>query len=272
MYILKVAKLEEASEELRPFIKEVKNGEVTELAVDLVPKAKLNEFRENNVAIAKERDALKTANDNLASVAKKIAGDKQMTPAEMAARIDELTATAQKVADGTLKGSDVINKEVETRTAAMKAAYDEQIQNQAKELRSYKEANEALDNTNKRMQVDWAVGAAAADEKLGLNMSAMPDIMARASRVFVMEDGKIIPKENGVIIRGEDGIAPMTIPEWFKQLKQTAPYFFKGSTGGGAAGGAVGEAQYAGLSKAEFDKLPVAERLKHANRQQAKAK
>ena len=121
------------------------------------------------------------------------------------------------------------------------------------------------------MTVESAISQGAADEKIGLNMAALPDVLNRGMRVFtVEEDGRLVPKENGAVIRGEDGTTAMSIAEWFGKLRKEAPYYFKNSTGGGANGGAGdGGASYGGLTKEQFQALPADQRLAYANKKAA---
>lgn len=272
MYTHKLTK-EQVTDEFKPFVTEVKEGDTISYTVEMVPKKKLSEFRDNNVAVSKERDEIKAALTEIGAVLPKKKDGTAYTTAELKEQLDQWMNTAQRVADGKLKASDDVVKEVETRTVAMKATYEEQLRNAGTETVKFRNLAEQLETRIQQMSIDTAVAAAAGDDKLGVNLSALPDILSRARNTFTVDDkGKIVAKQDGVVLRGEDGVTPMTMSEWLKQLKNNAPYFFKSSTGGGATGGSGGAAmdELGGMTRAEFNALTPTERLRAANRVEAK--
>lgn len=259
--------LEEIPEQYRGLAKKV--GEVFELAV--APQAKLDEFRENNIKKSTELDE---ANAKLAAwdkVIGKKADGAAFTPDEFAAHIGDLTKTAQQVADGKLKASSEIDAELDKRTATMRSSLEGQVAEARAEAAKQKKAREDAEMRVHRMTVEHAITQVAADDKTGLNMAALPDVLNRAHNVWHIEEGgRLVPKEGGAIVRGEDGTSPMSVSEWFGKLRKDAPYYFKSSTGGGAVGGAgEGGAQYGGMTKADFDKLPAEQRLSIVNKANA---
>lgn len=255
---------EEAPEGFREFLKEA-NGE---FELDVAPKGRLDAFRENNIAVSKERDTLKeTLTAWTKSIGKKKDGG-DYTPEEFAEHVGTLTQTAQQVADGKLKATSDIEVELASRTKAMKETLEAQLATASGESTRWKKQAEEGQSLNRQMTIDNAISQVAGTEKIGLNMTALPDVLHRGRALFVVEeDGKIVPKKDGVIIRGEDGVSPMTIEEWFNtDLRKTASYYFKPSAGGNASGGdGAGSASYGGFSKEEFDKLSPERRLAIAN-------
>lgn len=258
MPVLTFDSLDAMPEEFRGSAKE--NAD-KKFEVNLSLTAKVDEFRGNNTKLANERDSLAAY---IASIKPLVGED----PAAFKARLDELVGLEQKVKDGALQGSDVVEKEVVKRTDTMRTTLEAQIAAQATDAKTWKGKYEALDRDLKQARVDNAINSVCADPAIGLNPRATADVLRRARSVFeVQPDGSLIPKRNGEVIRGEDGVAPMTPAEWVKSLRKEADYYFLKSSGGGANGDSgAGQAKFGGMSEAEFNKLTPLERLKIANR------
>jgi hypothetical protein len=249
------ASMDEVPEDLREVAQE-ENGTVT---VHVVPKTKLDEFRDNNIKLAQERDNLKEFRAKLGSAV----GEKD--PDAFLEELSELRQTAQKVQDGQLSASEDIQKMVDERVAQMRADYEEQLRAANGEKSKLNTALQEADQRYRRTLVDRAVTDAVLAQNSKARPEALPDIMARAYEVFeVQENGQLIPKSGQATLYGADGTAPMTPTEWLDSLRRTAPYFFKDSAGGGAAAG--NNEGLGGMSRADFDKLSPSEKLKIANR------
>lgn len=246
--------LDAIPEGLREGAKEV-NGK---LVINVVPKAKLDEFRDNNVALSSERDTLKKSVEGFAA----LLGDKDQ--AEFATELEALRKTAQDVADGKLKGDDTIAREVAQRVETLKGDYERRLQDAGKETAAWKDKATVNDTKFRRSIVDREVTNAILDETSGAHPSARADILARAYGVFhVEDDGKLIARDGEATIYGANGTDSMTPLEWLGKLKEQAPYFFKGSSGGGA-GGSGDKKLPGGMSAEDFNKLSGAEKLKLA--------
>lgn len=247
-------------EGLREYAKRNDDGKVT---VNVVPKVKLDEFRDTNIRISQERDQAKVF---IESVRPFVGED----PAAFKARLEELQGIAQQVHDGKLKGSADVESELTRRTAQMKTEFERQNQEKAREAAEWRQKAELNDQKYRRTLIDRAVTDAVLNERSGAEARALPDILARAYSIFtVQEDGKIVAKDGEAVIYGADGATPMTALEWLGKLKEHAPYFFKNSNGGGANGGGMNQGGTRlpnGLTQADFDKLPAAEKLKAARR------
>jgi hypothetical protein len=88
--------------------------------------------------------------------------------------------------------------------------------------------------------VDRELTEAAA--KAGVHKTAITDLINRGRGVFRLEETegelRIVPKDGeGQIIFASDGKTPLTPEAWVEGLKESAPHFFPGSSGGGATGG-----------------------------------
>jgi hypothetical protein len=245
------ATLDEVPEGLREHAKQTDGRFV----VNVVPEVRLAEFRENNIAISRERDSLKGVVGKLAPiVGEDVDGFVQ--------NYGTLTTIAQQVKDGTLKGSDAIQAEVDNRVATMKTGFESQLQQKSAEAAQWQSAAAEADQRFKRSIVDRAVTEAVVSDASGANPGALSDILVRAYSVFqVGNDGRLVAKDGDAIIYGADGATPMTPLEWMGKLRQQAPYFFKNSSGGGANGGNGQNPAYGGMSKADFDRLPPERKL-----------
>jgi hypothetical protein len=184
----------------------------------VVDKAKLDEFRANNVALTNQ----------LAEQKKRFEGidpDEVRKLAEEKRRLEE----AQQ-----LKGGEV-DKVVENRLKTAKTEWDKQ----------FNAVTSERDSLNARLtaiQIDQGVITVAT--KKGLRPTAIPDITARARIVFKLVDGAPRAYEaDGQTVRvGKDGITPMTLDEWVDQQVADAPHLFETNSGSGAASNGSGGA------------------------------
>lgn len=250
MPVIQFASQDAVPEGLKEYAKETEG----KWSVDVVPGVKLNEFRDNNIQIVKDRDALAGVLGKL----KPVVGDDVDS---FVTKYGELATLAQQVKDGKLKGTDAIQAEVDNRVSGMKTGYDNQINELNAARTAAERAKAESDLRFNRSIVERAVTEAVINEKSGALPSALPDILARAYSVFqIAESGKLVAKDGEAVVYGTDGVSPMSPLEWIAKLRGVAPYFFKGSNGGGAAGGQGGKS-YGGMAKADFDKLSPTAKL-----------
>src|SRR5436190_11347948 len=183
-----------------------------------VDKAKLEEFRANNI----------TLNNQLAEQKKRFEG---IDPEEVRKLADEKRKLEEAQQ---LKGGE-IEKVVEGRLRSAKTEWDKQFNGVTAE-------RDSLNARLTAIQIDQGVISVAT--KKGLRPTAIPDITARARTVFKLVDGAPRAYEaDGQIVRvGKDGITPMTLDEWVDQQVADAPHLFETSAGGGAASNGSGGA------------------------------
>ena len=242
-------------------LKEFATEENGKFVVDAVPAVKLTEFRDNNIAISRERDRLNGIVSRLAPV---VGEDVDA----FLANYLEISGIATQVKDGKLKGSDAIEAEILNRVASMKTGFERQLSDAAVAKTNAERLAQTYDQRYRRTVVDQAVTQAVIADVSGALPSALPDILGRAYQVFqVSDDGKLVAKDGDAIIYGSDGTSPMTPIEWVTgKLRETAPYFFKNSNGGGATGGGTaGDARFGGMNEADFRKLSPEKKLALAN-------
>lgn len=238
-----------------------------QFAVNVVARKKLDEFRDNNTAMAAKLETAEQRSRRIAAAAG-IANLEDFDAEEFSKEQTALRDTARKVADGKLQASDAIEAELSKRTEAMRSKYEQSLQESHVEKIALKGRVEKAESDYKRTFVDKQVLSTAQDPSLGLEPTALMDVLAKAYEVFVVEeDGSLTPREkSGATMWGEDGTSKMTMKEWIDlRLRKQAPHYFKKSNGGGAAGGA--EAKFSGMAEKDFNALPAEQRLALANKQ-----
>ena len=179
-------------------------------------KSKLDEFRNTNVALLKERDELKVRFEGIdPDEVRKLATEKKRLEDEQRLKAGEF----DKVLEGRLKSA--------------KADWDKQLATVTSE-------RDALNARLVSIQIDQAVVTEAT--KRGLRATAMQDITSRARSTFRLVNG--VPQAfeaDGQTLRlGKDGLTPMTLAEWIDTQVSDAPHLFESNAGGGAAGNASG--------------------------------
>lgn len=212
---------------------------------DTDAKRKIQEFRDNNIALTKELEAIKKKFEGIdleeiITLKKKVQDveDKKLIEA---GKIDELVD--QKV--------ERMKQDFETQLNAMKKALDEKDG-------AYQKVNSRLAEVLIDSEITKAVNAVGVVKR-----EAMRDILSRGRDTWKLdEDGKPVPKEGDRLLYGKDGKAALTFEEWAKGLFTDAPFLFEDSAGGGANGGNRQGGGFAG-GKQDLSKMPATERLKY---------
>jgi len=194
-----------------------------------VEKAKLDEFRNSNATLTKERDELKQRFDGIdADEARALLADRAKLEQEKQLKAGEI----DKVIESRIRG---IKADLEKQVGALTAERD------------------ALNARLTAIQIDQGVITVAT--KRGLRPTAIADITARARAVFKLVNGVPAAFEaDGKTVRyGRDGLTAMTLEEWVDTQVSEAPHLFESNAGGGAAGSASGGgAKPQGLVKNPF--------------------
>lgn len=246
--------LDAVPEGLKEFAKE----DAGKIVVKVVAQTKLDEFRDNNIKIAKERDDVVAA----LGKAKSVLGTEDFDAA--AVSLTELRTIAQKVKDGELVANSNLSEALAERTKQMRETMEADIAARAREAQQWQAKYTQTDQKLRRTHIDRAVTDVVLDEAIGVHPKALNDILGRAYSIYeVSEDGKLTPKRGDTVLYGHDGVTPMSPKEWVQSLKDEAPYFFKGS-GGGGANGAEGQS-FQGMTAAEIAKMSPEQRLALAN-------
>ncbi len=180
-------------------------------AEGVVDKSKLDEFRNSNATLTKERDDLKKRFEGIdPDEVRRLAEEKEKL---------ELQAKGHKPEE--------IEKVVEGRLKNAKSEWD-------KQLAAVTTERDALNSRLTAIQIDQGVTTVAT--KRGLRPTAIPDITSRARGVFRLVNGLPTAFESdGKTVRyGKDGITPMTLDEWIDTQVSEAPHLFESNSGSGA--------------------------------------
>lgn len=207
-----VDSLDAIPEPLREFYKEGKGsaGE-TKFFLDHADRAKLAEFRDNNVRLT-------TAQKEMADKLKLFDG---IDPA----KYTELAELERQKRDKELIATGDFEKVIETRLASER----EQSRRITDALKT------ELESTRSELvatKVTDTLKTAAANA--GVRPDAMNDLVRLASQEWELRDGTPTLVRNGeVVLSDVDAGSNMTMPEYFKSLLQTKPFFFQSSAGSG---------------------------------------
>ncbi|MDB6056235.1 MAG: hypothetical protein JWO95_79 [Verrucomicrobiales bacterium] len=179
-------------------------------------KAKLDEFRNANIALVQQLD----------EQTKRFHG---IDPDE----VHRLAEEKRKLEEQQQLKAGEVEKVIETRVKAAKTDFE-------KQLGAITSERDALNGRLVTIQIDQGVVAAAT--KRGLRPTAIPDITARARNIFKLVNGVPTAFEaDGQTVRvGKDGVKPMAIEEWLEAQLSEAPHLFESNAGGGAASNSSG--------------------------------
>ncbi|HQU04307.1 MAG TPA: hypothetical protein PLT25_06270 [Acidocella sp.] len=181
------------------------------LAVEgLVPKSRVDEFRDTNIALKRQMDELTAKFDGI---------DPEVAR--------ELAAKAAKDRDKKLIDAGKVEELLAERVGAMKTEYETR-------LKAEESAKTTLTKQLEGLLIDNAIRDAAA--KSGVRATAIDDVLLRGQRIFRLQDGKAVPMEGDKVIFGKNG-DPMPIDEWVSGLTERAPHLFEPSQGGGSRNG-----------------------------------
>jgi hypothetical protein len=151
---------------------------------------------------------------------------------------------AKLIAEG--KIDEVLSK----RAERMKAGYDKDL------LTAREQATTAASRTEKfasRVLKGEVIGAAS---EAGVHKYALEDAMLSAARDFELDDdGNPVAREGKY---GKDG-KPLTLKEWFADMKDSRPHWFPATGSGGGAGHGGGNGQKT-MTQSAFDALPAKQR------------
>ena len=185
-----------------------------------VDKARVDEFRSNNLALKKQLDDLAAKYEGIDPDA-----------------VKTLLAEKAKLEEEKLIKDGEVEMLVEKRTKGI-------VSDMEKRLHRAEQQASALSAQLLEKEIDRNVVEAAT--KLGLRASAIPDIKARARNIFKIVGGAVaaVEADGKTPVYGQDGATPLTFDEWVARQVVEAPHLFESSVGGGAVGhgsGGVGQ-------------------------------
>ena len=131
-----------------------------------------------------------------------------------------------------------IDEVISRRTDAQAKDFQSRLDALAAKNTELEEAVSGRDNKIKTLVINGNVQKAAAE--LGVVPTALDDVVQRAATVFQLDDDSnaVARDKNGVVKMGKNGKDPMSVAEWLDTMRESAPHWYPGSSGGGATGGA----------------------------------
>ena len=220
-----VKDLESVEEPFRSLYNKTDDGFLLSLD-DKDYKARIEEFRSNNLSLIKKKEELEKSLDKY----KHVDLEKYEEAKEALERLEQ-DEEGQLIKQG--KIDDVLKK----RTESMRKDYEAQSTALKKQLST---TSEERDNYKKRLQelvVDVEIQKAVSS--IGsVRQGALSDVLNRAHKSWSLDEkGHMVPKNgDGEIIYGKKG-DPLTIEEWASGLLNEAPFLFESAKGGGSEGG-----------------------------------
>lgn len=209
-------------------------------------------------ALEKERDLVKAARAaSKQAVADALKVFEGIDPVKTRALLSKFDNEEEAALIAAGKVDEVISKRMTKHTTAQQKLLDEAT---AREKIAV-----GVADTFKGRVLDNHIRAAAA--KSGLHPFAVEDALLRARSLFSLDaQGDAVQLgADGAPVLGKDGKTAFTPAEWLEGMKETAPHWFpSGSSGGGAGGSGGAGAGGKTMTRAQFDGLSAAERVKAA--------
>jgi hypothetical protein len=261
MAVITFKSLAEVPEDLRVTARENAAG-IYE--VNVVPNDRIKEFRDNNVKLSQERDDLLGRMTRYETVTGVPVSDIAKLE-EFSKSLEELRATRKRVEDGILVENTSLDEAAAARVREVQEGLRGQLSEMARERDAHKTRASSAETRVNQMMVESLIRAAARDPDIGMLDNAVNLILPRAFETFRIEDdGMVAKNREGAIIYGTDGVSPMSAKEWLMKEREVNDFLFKGSRGGGAAGG---ESSKTGrMSVAELAKMSPQARMDYARK------
>lgn len=186
------------------------------------PREKVGEFREKNIALARELDELRRKYDGI--------------DPEAFRRLQEQATESE---DRKLIDAGKIDELVERRAARMREGFEAEVEAKVKAIEALTEERTTLSDKLAGYVIDDAVSKSLADVAR-VRPEAMDDLRMRARAVFRVDPktGAIVPDAGGKMEFGKSGDA-LTLSEWSRGLVDKAGHLFESPKGSDAAGSDV---------------------------------
>jgi hypothetical protein len=167
--------------------------------------------------------------------------------------IRSLLSKVSEDEDKALIKSGDIDAVITKRTERMKAGYEAET----KAEREAREKAEARVQSFSKRVLENSIRAEAG--AAGLHQFAVEDALYRAGATFVIDDNGNPVAAEGIL--GKDG-KPLTLKEWFSDMKEKAPHWYPAAqSGSGAQGNTSGKGSQRTMTRAEFDALSPSARM-----------
>ena len=194
-------------------------------------KAKIAEFRGNNIELSQKRDSL---TGQLADMKKKY-GDVDL---EQLAKMQEQLSKVEADEEKALLASGEFDEVFKRRTAAMIADHERQNSSYDEQIKGLTGDKDKLRAKLGRLVIDRSVQTALGKGGAKIRPGALDDIISRARGTWKLtDDGDMLPVDaEGQTLYGKDS-KQLGMEEYAAGLVTAAPHLFEGAKGGGAGGG-----------------------------------
>jgi len=203
-------------------------------------KAKISEFRDNNIKILKEKEEMKKQVEELSKKMEGVDLEEYRT----------LKETKEKIADEDLKKKGNLEEIVEQRTKRMKGDYDNQIKALQTKISEADRSQAQVLSEFKKVKIDNEIQLQVS--KVGTpQKDALTDILNRGRMLFQLDENfqAVAFDQQGGVVPGKDGINPLTIKEWAENLPNEYPHLFVGSEGLATKGSPASRSRSINLAK-----------------------
>lgn len=201
--------LSEIPEGLRGYYTE-KEGKLHFDTQEIVPKAKLHEFMNNNRDLNARVRALTESQKSYEGI----------DPEEARKALEE----QRKIKEKKLIDAGKIDEIISQRTERLKAEYQKQLQDLSAK---YESTHSKLSG----LLVDNAIRNAAISA--GVHEDALDDVERAGREVFRLVGDEALPMDGDRVIYGKDGKTPLTVTEWLEEKAPKKAHWFKQTIGGG---------------------------------------
>jgi hypothetical protein len=176
-----------------------------------IDQTKVDDFRSENQSLLQQLDEVKKRFEGIDPDA-----------------VRALEAEKQKLQEQQALKAGEVEQVIESRLKPLQTAHQKQVQDLASE-------RDSLVARLSEIQIDQGVISAAS--KRGLRPTAIPDITARARRVFKLHNGSpaAFDSDGKTIRPGRDGVTPMSLEEWLDSQLSEAPHLFESNVGAATA-------------------------------------
>jgi len=202
-----IKNLDDAPEALREYYAE-SNGQYVLGVSGMVPKDKVDEFRNNNIDLKKQMDELQ----------------KTVSSIDLD-KYNEILKQQQDDQAASLIKDGKIDELIELKTRAQTDHFNAELQKITGE-------RDTLTKQLEQVTIDNAVRNVAMQN--GVAATAIDDVLMRAKSTFKLQDGKAIPFDGKNPIYQAGTTDPLSVEGWVKGLSESAPHLFANSSGGGA--------------------------------------
>ena len=204
--------------------KPVANGGYALRVKGMVGKEKLDEFRDNNTQLQKEKAELTEKVNGFADI------DLE--------KYNEALSTVALVESGDLKSADSFNKKLADETKSIRETHKTELQKLGSSLGELKEQNEALTKSVASNEILKSV-ASVVRGKVEVLPTAQDDFHAAILREFSWSFEDKVPQvidASGHQRYSETGAGNMTVDEWVTEFIHGKPHLFKADEGSGSQG------------------------------------